>query len=124
MLIHETGAGGNLIIDAYDGTQGISISGQRFRHSIWIDEERTTQWRPSSLADLREQDFEVALSRPPQILLLGTGERQLLDLQPLLPLIRAGIGFEFMPTAAACRTYNLLQAEGRRVTAALIIESA
>ena len=40
----------------------------------------------------------------------------------MLSLIQAGIGLEVMDTASACRTYNLLMAEGRRVLAALIIE--
>jgi uncharacterized protein len=56
------------------------------------------------------------------IVLIGTGER--LDFpQPsvLRPLIEAGIGFEVMDTPAACRTYNILMGEERKVAAALIV---
>jgi uncharacterized protein len=55
--------------------------------------------------------------------LLGTGARQRFPAPRLLrPLIEAGIGCEVMDLAAACRTYTILVAEGRRVAAALLIE--
>ena len=57
------------------------------------------------------------------VLLLGTGVRQRFPAPPLLrPLVAAGIGVEVMDTGAACRTYNILVAEGRAVAAALIVE--
>ncbi|MBK9956523.1 MAG: Mth938-like domain-containing protein [Rhodocyclaceae bacterium] len=58
-----------------------------------------------------------------KVLLLGTGRRQLFPPAPWLkPLIDLGIGVEVMDTGAACRTYNVLVAEGRDVAAALIVE--
>jgi uncharacterized protein len=60
---------------------------------------------------------------PCDVLLLGTGRRQRFPAPALLrPLIESGRGYEIMDTAAACRTYNILVAEGRIVLAALIIE--
>jgi uncharacterized protein len=57
--------------------------------------------------------------------LLGTGRRQRFPPAALLrPLIEAGRSVEIMDTGAACRTYNILLAEGRAVAAALIVESA
>ena len=64
--------------------------------------------------------MESILALAPEIVLLGTGPKQQLpDPQTLVAFNRAGIGFETMDTAAACRTYNILMAEGRRVVAAL-----
>ena len=59
----------------------------------------------------------------PEVVLLGTGARQTFpDRELMLGLLQAGIGLEIMDTASACRTYNVLMSEGRRVVAALIIE--
>jgi uncharacterized protein len=59
-----------------------------------------------------------------ELVLLGSGQR--LRFPPaghLQALIRRGIGLETMDTAAACRTYNILASEGRKVLAALLIET-
>ena len=59
----------------------------------------------------------------PEVLLVGTGNRQrMLPHATLLPLLLAGIGVECMSTQAAARTYNILMAEGRQVIAALLPE--
>ena len=58
-------------------------------------------------------------------MLLGTGSR--LHFPPaavLMPLIAAQIGYEVMDTGAACRTFNVLAGEGRRVVAALLLIGA
>lgn len=57
----------------------------------------------------------------PEILLVGTGQRQQMLSQAILyPLFAAGVGVEVMDTQAAARTYNILMAEGRRVIVALL----
>ena len=59
----------------------------------------------------------------PEIVLLGTGDRQHFPHPRLLaPLTERRIGVEVMDTRAACRTFNILVAEGRRVAAALVID--
>ena len=64
---------------------------------------------------------ELIAARP-EVVLLGTGARQRFPSPAVLrPLIEAGIGVEVMDLPAACRTYNILQAEGRRVAAALLL---
>ncbi len=79
-------------------------------------------WRPVSFADLVSADFEPLLDLAPEVVLLGTGPRQQFPSQSLLALLyERRIGVEIMDTAAACRTYNLLVAEGRAVAAALIV---
>jgi len=85
--------------------------------------EVKTGWGSAGFAGLTPADFEGLLATDPEVVLLGTG-RSLRFPHPRLSqaLARAGVGLEVMDTAAACRTYNILAAEGRRVTAALLLE--
>ena len=79
-------------------------------------------WRPQHIGELTAADLEPALALRPQVLLLGSGARQVFPSAELLAqLYAARIGFEVMDTGAACRTYNVLVGEGREVAAALII---
>jgi uncharacterized protein len=79
-------------------------------------------WRPQHIGELTAADLEPALALKPQVLLLGSGARQVFPAPELLArLYGARIGFEIMDTGAACRTYNVLVGEGRDVAAALII---
>jgi uncharacterized protein len=79
-------------------------------------------WRPQRIDELTALDLEAALALRPQVLLLGSGARQVFPPPALLAqLYAARIGFEVMDTGAACRTYNVLVGEGRDVAAALII---
>jgi uncharacterized protein len=79
-------------------------------------------WRPQRIEDLAVADLEPALALQPEVLLLGSGARQVFPPSELLARLYASrVGFEVMDTGAACRTYNVLLAEGRAVVAALII---
>jgi uncharacterized protein len=79
-------------------------------------------WVAPAAADLTPAHFERILALRPELVIFGSGPR-LQFVKPALyrSLIEAGIGIETMDTAAACRTYNVLAAEGRTVVAALII---
>ncbi|MEP6678396.1 MAG: Mth938-like domain-containing protein [Betaproteobacteria bacterium] len=80
-------------------------------------------WAPAGLAALGASDFAALLAHKPEIVLLGTGAAQhFLHPRILAPLSEARVGVETMDTRAACRTFNILVAEGRRVAAALLIE--
>jgi uncharacterized protein len=80
-------------------------------------------WRPRRMLDLAFADLEPVLALRPAVLLIGSGERQVFPPSELLAaLYAARVGFEVMATGAACRTYNVLVAEGRDVAAALLIE--
>lgn len=78
---------------------------------------------PPPIAELDVADLEALLSTGPEILLLGTGWKQR---QPhrdfVFGMARRGIGLEVMDTPAACRTFNVLVAEGRRTAALLVID--
>jgi uncharacterized protein len=78
-------------------------------------------WSAASFDALHAEDFEPLLSLRPEVVLLGTGDRQQFP-HPRLTrkLADARIGVEVMNTAAACRTYNILMSEGRRVVAAFL----
>jgi uncharacterized protein len=80
-------------------------------------------WRPREIADLQSSDFEPVLTLGPEIVLFGSGRKQTFpDPALLAPIHARGIGLEIMDTGAACRTFNLLVSEGRKVVAALIVE--
>jgi uncharacterized protein len=108
-------------VTAY-GPGFIEINAVRFTGSlIFSPEHAASAWTPRSFEALAESDFEALLALEPEIVLLGTGSRQRFPRPALYAaLTRARIGVEAMDTAAACRTYNILTAEGRRVAAAVL----
>jgi uncharacterized protein len=66
--------------------------------------------------------WKSILEYAPNIVVIGTGEKHKFPHPSLLrPLIDARIGYEIMDTAAACRTYNVLASEARRVCVALVV---
>jgi uncharacterized protein len=92
------------------------------QHVILTVDEIISDWSPASLESLSITDFELALERSPEVILFGTGLTQRFpSTQLITDIVRQGIGFEIMDTAAACRTFNVLAAEQRRVVAALLL---
>lgn len=101
---------------------------------VWVDAERLTasviimqhtlitDWPPQDIQALRAEHLNAILSLRPDILLIGTGERLIFpEANTYAELINQGIGVEVMNTPAACRTYNALASEHRRVAAALFL---
>lgn len=101
----------------------IVISGQVYTQNlILLPDQIISDWEPESFQALSEKDFYALVDLKPDLVLLGTGEQQQFPSPSLyMPLMKAGIGLETMNTAAACRTYNILMGEGRRVAAALFL---
>ena len=99
------------------------INGAIFNSSLVITQERIIpDWRPQTFNELEAADFELLCAEKPDLVLLGTGPQQKFPPASLYEsLISAGIGLEIMSTPAACRTYNILIAEGRRVATALLL---
>jgi uncharacterized protein len=111
MKLHLSAAPGLNLIAAY-GEDFVRVAEARYQGSLIILPDALLPGHLAVLLDLR-----------PELILLGTGARHRFPNPALLAgLIGAGIGLEAMATGAACRTYNILAAEGRRVAAALIIE--
>jgi uncharacterized protein len=92
------------------------------RHVMLTADEIISDWSPAPLENLSITDFALALERNPEVILFGTGLIQRFpNMQLITEIVRQGIGFEIMDTAAACRTFNVLAAEQRRVVAALLL---
>lgn len=109
-------------IKAY-GPGWINVNDQEIRRSVIVSPEQlVTGWPPQTFADLEEIHFEALLPLEPEIVLLGTGNRQRFP-RPTLTraLLARRVGVEVMDTAAACRTYNVIMLEGRRVAVALLL---
>ena len=79
-------------------------------------------WAPQRFEDLTVESLKAALALEPEILIIGTGAQQhFLPGEAMAALSRGGIRVEVMDTAAACRTYNVLLSEDRKVVAALLM---
>ena len=105
------------------GAGYVMVSGVRFERPIVVTTEQVlTDWPARDFATLDESHFAYFLSLKPEVLLLGTGS-QLRFPHPGLyrQLTDARISIEFMDTPAACRTYNILMAEDRKVIAAILL---
>ena len=104
----------------------LRIGGETYERSLILTATSiVADWRPTRIEDLVAADLEPLLELRPEVLLVGSGARQKFpDREVLAHLYAARIGFEIMDTGAACRTYNLLVAEGRDVAAALILDLA
>lgn len=111
------------VIQAY-GNGGFTVSGTHHDGAVTVLRTQTSRWSPpDDLSRLTVADFAAvtAASANVDIVLLGCGKRSiLLNGETRAALKAAGITVECMDTGAACRTFNLLQMEGRRVAAMLV----
>ncbi|HYA20544.1 MAG TPA: Mth938-like domain-containing protein [Burkholderiales bacterium] len=100
----------------------VMVNNVRHEKNIVVLPERVMQWNVAEFGTLSMRDFEDLAKLAPEIVLLGTGS-SLRFPHPTLSqaLAKARIGLEVMNTPAACRTYNILMAEGRKVVAALLV---
>jgi len=125
MKLHSSVTAGLLSITSYDA-EHIAVNGRRLTKCFLLTPQRLIEdWSPASFDSLTEADLQKVAELNCPIVLLGTGPRQRFPAPALLrSLIERRIGVEVMDSYAACRTYNVLMAEGREVAAALIIECA
>jgi uncharacterized protein len=114
-------AGDRQVIQAY-GTGAFRVSGVTFASSIFVMPAKTLAWGVTRLEDLSEQAFAPLLAEGTfDVCLLGCGATMQLVPDALRAALKnAGLTVDPMATGAACRTYNVLAGEGRRVAAALI----
>lgn len=101
----------------------VEVNRRRHQASLVVSGETlVTDWPVASVEGLAADHMAAIVALRPEVVLLGTGSNLRFPSPALLaPLYKAGIGVEVMDTPAACRTYNILQGEGRNVLAALII---
>jgi uncharacterized protein len=92
------------------------------RSVVVAPDQLVTDWPPQTLAELDDQHLQPVLDLQPEVVILGTGTVQRFPDRAILQrVLAAGVGVEVMETGAACRTYNILMAEDRRVVAALLL---
>jgi uncharacterized protein len=100
----------------------VAVNGERRDRSLVVSGEQIAEWAPRSIDALAAADVAPLLELRPEIVLIGTGASfRFPDPAALAPLHAARVGVEVMDTKAACRTYNILLAEGRNVVAAVIV---
>ena len=104
----------------------VAIRGVRYTTSLIVTPGKVVRdWPPQHPVGLTIDDLGIILALEPELILVGTGNAlRFPDSVILKGVIRAGIGIDFMDSRAACRTYNILAAEGRHVAAGIIIESS
>lgn len=114
---------GTQIIQAYSGGH-FRVSGQGYAGAVIVTPEKSFAWPVADPAEpLNIADFEILFPEAAQldVVLVGCGARMGAIPFPLRQALKErGLAVEFMDTGAACRTYNVLMAEGRRVAAALL----
>jgi uncharacterized protein len=125
MKLHSTPTQQYQTVTAYDDA-GVEINAVRFTASLLVlPETAPVPWSVTSFEALSAAHFEQIDATRPDVVILGTGKKQRFVHPSLTTSLTARrIGVESMDSQAACRTYNILMAEGRKVALALIIEAA
>lgn len=113
---------GHQLVESY-GNGGFRVADVRYDGSVLVFAEHTAEWSVTALENCTEEDFApiLALDPAPEIVVVGCGaEFMMLPKALRVAFRKRGIPVEAMDTGAACRTHNILLAEGRRTVAALI----
>ena len=121
MKLHLADPGNTKLFTAH-GADHVMVNGERHDSSIVVSAaEVRSDWAVASFDALSVAHFAYFLALKPEVLLLGTGARQRFPHPRLCrALTDAGIALECMDTPAACRTYNILVAEDRKVVVAIL----
>ncbi len=124
MKLHSSTTKQYQTVTGYDDT-GVEINAERFDYSLTVMPESAPRpWNVTRFDDLSAAHFELIEQDTPDVVILGTGERQRFVHPRLVASLAARrVGVECMDNKAACRTYNILMGEGRKVTLALILGS-
>jgi uncharacterized protein len=103
--------------------EAVDVRGHELRSSAIVTAERIVpDWSARSVDTLTPADVRAVLALEPEVIILGTGAEQIFPPPAVADTaLSAGVGFEAMATRAACRTYNVLVQEGRRVALALVM---
>jgi uncharacterized protein len=106
-------------------SDAVIINRQRYTQPVIVSEQAlSTDWFQGPWTTLDAQRLAAILDFNPEVVLLGTGDKQrFIHPRHTQAFLSANIAVECMTTAAACRTFNILTAEGRKVVAALLLES-
>ncbi|WP_027134705.1 Mth938-like domain-containing protein [Geminicoccus roseus] len=113
---------GRQVVQSYRD-DGFTIAGERHQGSVLVLPDRTIAWPVTRFDEVTEEALEPLLSapQPPEVLVLGSGSGfRMIDPRLRQRLRARGVVVECMATPAACRTFNVLLVEDRKVAAALI----
>ncbi|MCA1854869.1 Mth938-like domain-containing protein [Massilia oculi] len=124
MKLHSDNTQQYQTVTGYDAS-GVEINAQRYQYSLTVMPETPPRaWNVARFEDLSAAHFEEIAKDKPDVVVLGTGERQRFVHPKLVASLSAmHVGVDCMDSQAACRTYNVLMGEGRKVTLALIIDA-
>lgn len=124
MKLHATSTQQYQTVTAYD-EKGVEINAVPYGRSLVVMPEMApADWPVTSFDALTTEDFNRINAYQPDVVILGTGARQRFIHPKLITMLtNRRVGVETMDNQAACRTYNILMAEGRKVALALIIET-
>lgn len=122
MKLHRNEALGKNAINGY-GDGYVMVNRVRHQSTLVVLPDRlVTDWAGSTFEALTAAHMDALLALDAEIILLATGARlQFPRAEIMAPLIRARVGYEVMDVPAACRTYNILVSEERKVAAALLL---
>lgn len=122
MKLHLTTGEGQFLISGY-GAGFVTINRVRYESSVLVTPASVSEWPVADFDTLMAAHFEPVLALRPEVVILGTGRAIRFPATPLArALAEAGVGLEVMDSGAACRTYNILAAEGRKVVAAILVD--
>jgi uncharacterized protein len=121
--LHQSHTAGLNVFTAY-GEGYVAVNNEKHhKNLILLPDTIIHDWSSATVETLAETDMQKLLGLGTEIILLGTGNRLRFPPGALLrPFAPAGIGLEVMDLQAACRTYNILVTEGRKVAAALLFD--
>jgi uncharacterized protein len=122
MKLHLATSEGRQMFSGY-GPGYVAVNNVRYERNVVVSPEAVVEWSAGNFGTLTPADFQFMREARPEILILGTGAAQRFPPPELARALAAsGAGVEVMDTKAACRTYNILLAEGRKVVAAILVE--
>ena len=122
MKLHLAANSGRNHFTGY-GDGYVAINNQRFERAVVVTPDALHDtWNVASFDDIDAAHLQFLLSLQAEVIILGTGATQRFPRAELMrEFALAQIGVEIMVTHAACRTYNILMAEGRAVAAAVLV---
>ncbi|WML90529.1 Mth938-like domain-containing protein [Thiothrix lacustris] len=123
MKFSEDMGGASYRITGY-GEGWVRVNQDKLTNSFLIGPQALiSDWQPQSIQTLQPEHLQALFDIGAEVILIGTGENQHFPTPEIWKaLVQHGVGFEVMTTAAACRTYNVLLSEARRVAAAFFLD--
>lgn len=120
MKLHQAQDQGKHVFNSYEKGK-VVINGQTYEGALIVTPDEVISWNAQSLEDLTEEHFARLLPWQPEVVLFGSGPAlRFIHPKLMAALTNAGIGVDTMDTQAACRTYNILMAEDRKVLLAML----